>query len=173
MEAYQRINILYNENEGKEMEISKSQIHFNLKPAEKLLRSALKICEEEENLKINIKIIDRLNRLSTYNEMNLNYIIGDIYISLMNKENLFEDENENDFLLFVNKVIQFREIMKNTKLGISYNISLNNFLGRVTEDFDLDESQLNGIKLILENNKEISHKLIFNNSFSDFVFSFG
>ena len=171
MEAYQRINILYNENEGKEMEISKSQIHFNLKPAEKLLRSALKICEEEENLKINIKIIDRLNRLSTYNEMNLNYIIGDIYISLMNKENLFEDENENDLLLFVNKVIQFREIMKNTKLGISYNISLNNFLGRVTEDFDLDESQLNGIKLILENNKEISHKLIFNNSFSDFVFS--
>jgi len=167
MEAYQKINILYNENE----EIPLSQIHFNLKPAEKMLRSALKICEEEEDLKINLKIIDRLNRLSTYNEMNLNYIIGNIYISLMNKENLFDDENENDLLLFVNKVIQFREIMKNTKLGIKYNISLNNFLSRVTEDFDLDETQLNGIKTILENNKEIAHNISLKNTFSDFIFS--
>ena len=167
MEAYQKINILYNENE----EIPLSQIHFNLKPVEKMLRSALKICEEEEDLKINLKIIDRLNRLSTYNEMNLNYIIGNIYISLMNKENLFDDENENDLLLFVNKVIQFREIMKNTKLGIKYNISLNNFLSRVTEDFDLDETQLNGIKTILENNKEIAHNISLKNTFSDFIFS--
>ena len=171
MEAYQRINTLYNENEGKDIIITQSQIHFNLKPAEKLLRSALEICGEEEDLKINIKIIDRLNRLSNYNEMNLNYIIGNIYISLMNKENLFDDENENDLLLFVNKVIQFREIMKNTKLGIKYNISLNNFLGRVTEDFDLDDNQLKVIKLILENNKEISHNLPFKDTFHNFIFS--
>jgi hypothetical protein len=164
MEAYQKINTLFNED--KEMEITKSQIHFKLKPIEKILRSALKICEEEEDLKINIKIIDRLNRLSTYNEMNLNYIIGNIYISLMNKENFYDDEDENDLLLFINKVIQFREIMKNTKLGITYNISLNNFLGRIiTEDLDLDENQLNGINLILENNKEISHNLTLKNTF--------
>ena len=168
LEAYQNINNLYN---NMKEEMSKSQIHFNLKPTEKILRSALKICEEEEDIKISIKIIDRLSRLSTYNEMNLNYIIGNIYISLMNKDSLFDEKEVNDLLLFVNKVIQFREIMKSTKLGIEYNISLNDFLNTVTEDFDLDDSQLSGIKLILENNKEIIHNIPSKNTFSDFVFS--
>ena len=135
----------------------------------KKLRSVINTCQIIPNLLINRYIILKLNRGSLHNKMNLNYIIGDIYISLMNKETIFDynskDYEKNDALLFINKVIQFKDIIKSTRIGITYNNCLMKFLFKITEQIDLDEDQLKSIKLIIENNKEIDHTLIYIKSF--------
>ena len=171
MEAYKKLSIGDDSSDSKVInnKIEKESIiemseSKNLKFCEKKLRSALNICENSPELVINRKIIDKLGRLSNHNKMNLNYIIGYIYISLMNKEVLFDYEEEdfdlNDILIFVNKAIDFKDIMKNTKIGISYNDTLMKFLYRVIEQFELEEEQLNGIKAVLETNKEMQHNNI-------------
>ena len=148
---------------------NESHKNINLKYCEKKLRSVLNICQNDHDLIINRNIIDKLNRISLHNKMNLNYIIGDIYISLMNKETIFDydgkDYDKNDALLFINKVIQFKDIIKTTRIGITYNNCLMKFLFKITEQIDLDEDQLKSIKLIIENNKEIDHTLIYIKSF--------
>ena len=172
MRAYKNITNVGEENKEKNYS---DKINFSLKFCEKQLRNALQICENEPNLIINRNVIDRLSRLTLHNKMNLNYIIGDIYISLMNKEVLFDYDDEefeiNDLLIFINKVIQFKDVMNNTNIGITYNISLKTFLFKITQLFDLDEDQLNGIKLVLEEDKEINHNNILKSSFEDLITS--
>ena len=149
------------EQEDNEDENSELQKNLNLKFCEKKLRSALNICENDPSLIINRNIIDKISRISVHDKMNLNYIIGDIYISLMNKESLLDYDSKdfeiNDLLLFINKVIQFKEIIENTKIEISYNDTLVNFLKNITEEFDLGEEQLKSINEVLESNKQIEH----------------
>ena len=103
-----------------------------IKFCEKKLRAALKICESDENLVINRNILDKLSRLTEHNKINLNYVIGDIYMILMSKEDVFDYEDIdfeiNDFVLFINKVIQFKNILAHTKIEIAYNNCLMKFL---------------------------------------------
>ena len=147
--------------------------NINLKFCEKKLRSALQICENDPELIINRNIIQQIYILTQFNKMNLNYIIGKIYISLMNKETLldFNDKNFsiNDLLSFINKSILFKDIIQNTNINFDYNNSLIKFLYIVTEKYDLDEDQLNGIKSVLESNREIEHKNINTDKFEDFL----
>ena len=163
------------EEEQRNKDISESKINLYLKFCEKKLRSALRRCENDPTLVINRNIIDKLSRLSEHNKMNLNYIIGDIYILLMNKKSLFDYDSKdfeiNDLLIFTNKVIQFKDTMKNTKIGMTYNDSLKKFLFSITEEFDLEEQQLRSIKKVLEENKEIIHNNIYKTSINDLVLS--
>ena len=172
MDAYKKLSKTIKEEEE---ENNIKSVNLNLKYCEKKLRTALKICRYDKNLIINRNIIDKLSRLSLHNKMNLNYVIGDIYISLMNKDFLFDYDDENfeinDLLIFVNKVIQFKDIMNNTKIGVTYHNSLKRFLFNITQKFDLDEDQLNCIKFVLEENKEIDHTNILTSSFGDLIYS--
>ena len=152
--------------EGEEGEEEEEMIESQIKSAyhlcEKKLRSAFEICQSDPYLIINRNIIDILDRISLNNKMNLNYIIANIYISLMNKESLFDYDDEdnfetNDLLIFVNKIIQFREEIKNTCINISYDYSLKQFLLFVIDKFDLDEDQYQSIQTVLDENKEIDH----------------
>ena len=184
MEAYKKLTNAYkeksskstdNEDEEEDKDISESNINLTFKYCEKKLRSALRICEKDPNLIINRNIVDKLSRLSLHNKMNLNYIIGNIYISLMNKNSLFDYDDEefeiNDLLIFMNKVIQFKDTMKNTKIGINYNDTLIHFLVLIMEQFDLEEDQINCIDLILEENKDIDHSILHKSSFEELVSS--
>ena len=88
---------------------------------EKKLRNALNICKNDLYMIINRNIIDKLSRIALHQKINLNYILGNIFIVFMNKEYLFNYEDEdnfevNDLLLFINKVTQFRAQIKNTKI---------------------------------------------------------
>ena len=150
------------EEEENEEDMTQSQIKSDIVYCEKKLRSALKICQNDPYMIINRNIIDKLSRISLHERINLNYILGNIYISLMNREALFDYEDEenfeiNDLLIFINKVIQFREEMKNTNINISYDESLKQFLYFITEQFELEESQLKNLKKILEEETDIDH----------------
>ena len=154
-----------NEEEESDEENPKSHMNSDMENCEKKLRSALKICENDHDMIINRNIIDKLSRIAEHKKINLNYILGNIYISLMSREFLFDYEDEenfevNDLLLFINKVIHFREEMKNNKINISYDESLKNFLFFVTEQFDLEQAQLKSINKILDEETDIDHSNI-------------
>ena len=174
MDAYKKLaKIDEKEEEQEHGDITEPKNNLNLKYCEKKLWSALKICEDDPDLIINRNIIDKLSRLSLHNKMNLNYIIGEIYISLMNKDALFNYEDTdfeiNDLLIFVNKVIQFKDIMKETKIGITYSNSLKKFLLLIIQQFDLHQDQLDGIQFVLDENKEIEHNTLITSNYDDFI----
>jgi len=180
MEAYKKISVLYESinNEKDEYEkklIYESQMKICLKFCEKKLRDALSICRNDKNLVINRNIIDKLSRLTEHNKMNLNYVIGNIYMALMKKDSLFDYEDEefevNDLLLFMNKLIQFKDILINTKIGYNYRKYLIKFLSLIIENFELEEEQLLTLKQIIDQNKEIDHNNLLTRDFDDFVFS--
>ena len=151
------------EDDEEEKEDIKSQINKSIQSCEKKLRTALNICKNDPNLIINRNIIDKLSRIILNNRININYIIGNIYMALMKKKYLFDYDDDNfeinDLLLFVNKVIQFREEIQNTRISISYDYYLTQFLFFIKDQFELDEDQLEGIEQVLEENKEIDHKI--------------
>ena len=163
------------EEEESDEEKTQSQLNSDMENCEKKLRSALKICENDPDMIINRNIIDKLSRIAEHKKINLNYILGNIYISLMSREFLFDYEDEenfevNDLLLFINKVIQFREEMKNAKINISYDEALKNFLFFVTEQFDLEQAQLKSINKILDEETDIDHSnLQTKKNFNNFI----
>ena len=163
------------EEEESDEEKTQSQLNSDMENCEKKLRSALKICENDPEMIINRNIIDKLSRIAEHKKINLNYILGNIYISLMSREFLFDYEDEenfevNDLLLFINKVIQFREEMKNAKINISYDEALKNFLFFVSEQFDLEQAQLKSINKILDEETDIDHSnLQTKKNFNNFI----
>ena len=163
------------EEEESDEEKTQSQLNSDMENCEKKLRSALRICENDPEMIINRNIIDKLSRIAEHKKINLNYILGNIYISLMSREFLFDYEDEenfevNDLLLFINKVIQFREEMKNAKINISYDEALKNFLFFVTEQFDLEQAQLKSINKILDEETDIDHSnLQTKKNFNNFI----
>jgi len=163
------------EEEESDEEKTQSQLNSDMENCEKKLRSALKICENDPDMIINRNIIDKLSRIAEHKKINLNYILGNIYISLMSREFLFDYEDEenfevNDLLLFINKVIHFREEMKNAKINISYDEALKNFLFFVTEQFDLEQAQLKSINKILDEETDIDHSnLQTKKNFNNFI----
>jgi hypothetical protein len=183
MDAYKKISSWdEKENDNKEENdeeeknvIYNSKMKLNLKYCEKKLREALNILEVNKNIVINRNILDKLSRLIEHDKINLNYIIGNIYMIFMNRESAFNyddvDFEINDLVLFINKVIQFKEILINTRIGIVYNNCLMKFLLKISKEFELEEDQLKIINTILEENKMIDHKNLLQRNFDDVVYS--
>ena len=150
-----------NEEESDE-EKTESELNSDMQYCEKKLRSALNICKSDIYMIINRNIIDKLSRIALHKRINLNYILGNIYTVLMSKEFLFDYNDEdnfdvNDLLLFINKVIQFRDDIKEAKIKISYDEALKNFLFFITEQFELEKDQLKSINKVLDEDTDIDH----------------
>ena len=171
LDAYKKITNFNEDNkmnekteEEKEL-IYSTQMKLCIKYCEKKLRSALNFCQNNPNLTINRSIIDKLSRLIEQNQINLDYIIGNIYMNIMEKDNIFDYSDDNfdinDLIFFINKVIQLKDILKNMKIGIKYNKVLMKFLSQIILRFEFEEEQLNTINIIINDNKEINHKNLF------------
>ena len=71
----------------------------------------------------------------------------------------------------MNKLIQFKDILINTKIGYNYRKYLIKFLSLISEKFELEEEQLLTIKQIIDQNKEMDHNNLLTRDFDDFVYS--
>ena len=156
------------EEENEEEEMTEDKINLGIIYCEKKLRSALNICKNDPYMIINANITEKMTKISSHERENLNYILCLIYISLMNKETLFDYEDEKNFeledlLIFISDAIQLREQASQSKINHEYETTLKNFLYKISEEVDLeDEDLIKEVKNILkEPNQKNNFNLIF------------
>lgn len=123
------------------------------------MRKALEEVATAQNIFLNKNIIDKTTRISKRSKINLSLIIGQIYIQLMNKTNLFSKLNQknsldkNLIISFINEVINMNSLLKNTYLCIKYENALFEFLGNIIKEIAFDSEQLNEINVVLQEHK--------------------
>ena len=156
----------------------KSDEKLCINGCESELRNALRELESFENVFINKNIIDKMNRIINRNKINLSLIIGQIYIQLMGKKNVFSKLNQknsldkNIIISFINEVINMNSLLKNTYLGIKYENALFNFLESIIKEIPFDSEQLNEINVVLQHHKaKKEEKKLNTNSIKEFLTS--
>ncbi len=132
---------------------------LNVNECETELRKALEESTSAQNVFLNKNIIDKTMRISKRNKINLSLVIGQIYIQLMKKPNLFSKLNQknsldkNLIISFINEVINMNSLLKSTYLCIKYENALYEFLGKIIKDIAFDSEQLNEINVVLQEHK--------------------
>ena len=123
------------------------------------LRKAIAEAESAKNVFLNKNIIDKTSRIYKRNKINLSLVIGEIYIQLMNKQNLFSRLNQknsldkNIIITFINEVINMNSLLKKTYLCFKYENTLFNFLESIIKEIAFDSEQLNEINVVLQEHK--------------------
>ena len=160
------------ENNKNETEINK------INKCEEELRKALEEIKVVQNIYINKNIIDKCGRISKKNKINLSLLIGQIYIELMNKKNIFNKINQknsidkNIIISFINEVINLNYLLKKTYLGVKYENNLFNFLENIIKEIAFDSEQLNEINIVLQEHKNKKNENVLNTANSkDFLTS--
>ena len=142
------------ENQKEKEPLTKSESKINIKRCENEIRLALKTCIETKVIDLNKNILDKMGRMVRHNKINLLFIIGKIYINIMNKDYLFNPSNKNinmEILIsFCNEVISLNSLLKQTYLGNKYNQTLINFIIKIMHNYKLENEQLSVMKEILE-----------------------
>lgn len=139
---------------------------LNVNECETELRKALEEVATAQNIFLNKNIIDKTTRISKRSKINLSLIIGQIYIQLMSKTNLFSKLNQknsldkNLIISFINEVINMNSLLKNTYLCIKYENALFEFLGNIIKEIAFDSEQLNEINVVLQEHKTKKKKKI-------------
>ena len=134
---------------------------LNINACEIELRKALEEVESLQNISLNKNIIDKTSRIYKRNKINLSLLIGEIYIQLMNKKNLFArlkltEKNslgKNIVISFINEVINMNSLLKDTYLCIRYDNALYKFLENIIKEIAFDSEQLNEINIVLQEHK--------------------
>jgi len=132
---------------------------ININACEIELRKALEEIESVQNISLNKNIIDKTSRIYKRNKINLSLLIGEIYIQLMNKKNLFgrlnqkDSLNKNIIISFINELINMNSLLKDTYLCIKYDNALFNFLQNIIKEIAFDSEQLNEINIVLQEHK--------------------
>ena len=139
---------------------------ININACEIELRKALEEIESVQNISLNKNIIDKTSRIYKRNKINLSLLIGEIYIQLMNKKNLFgrlnqkDSLNKNIIISFINELINMNSLLKDTYLCIKYDNALFNFLQNIIKEIAFDSEQLNEINIVLqESSKDLLDSL--------------
>lgn len=157
--AYKNLTGFSNKSKpgDKSLKINDEKLCIN--ECESELRNALKELESFENAFINKNIMDKIHRITNRNIINLSLIIGQIYILLMSKKNIFSklnqknDLDKNIIISFINEVINMNFLLKKTYLCSKYENALFNFLENIIKDIPFDSEQLNEINIVLQQHK--------------------
>ena len=144
--------------EKKKAPKAEEEIH-KVNSCEEELRNALEELKQVQNVFVNKNIIDKISRINKKNRINLSLLIGQIYIELMNKKNIFDKINQknsidkNIIISFINEAINMNNLLKKTYLGNRYENTLFNFLENIIKEIAFDSEQLNEINVVLQEHK--------------------
>ena len=166
MEAYKKL-VGFEEKKQPPKKVDKNALKAQMEETEKKnvnaceteLRKALEEIEKVENLSLNKNIIDKTTRIYKRNKINLSLVVGQIYIQLMKKKNLFAKLNQknnldkNIIISFINEVINMNSLLKDTYLCIKYENALFNFLENIIKEIAFNSEQLNEINVVLQEHK--------------------
>ena len=178
LNAYKSLPGFSNQNRTGEKSIKKDDEKLCINECESELRNALKELDSFENVFINKNIMDKIHRITNRNIINLSLIIGQIYILLMSKKNLFSKLNQknsldkNIIISFINEVINMNFLLKKTYLCYKYENALFNFLENIIKEIPFDSEQLNEINIVLQQHKaKKEEKKLNKNSSKEFLTS--
>ena len=178
LNAYKSLTGFSNKSKTGEKSIKKEDEKLCINECESELRNALKELDSFENVFINKNIMDKIHRITNRNIINLSLIIGQIYILLMSKKNLFSKLNQknsldkNIIISFINEVINMNFLLKKTYLCYKYENALFNFLENIIKEIPFDSEQLNEINIVLQQHKaKKEEKKLNKNSSKEFLTS--
>ena len=150
----------FNEQKQEKKKASKAEEEIHkVNSCEEELRNALEELKQVQNAFVNKNIIDKISRINKKNRINLSLLIGQIYIELMNKKNIFDKINQknsidkNIIISFINEAINMNNLLKKTYLGNRYENTLFNFLENIIKEIAFDSEQLNEINVVLQEHK--------------------
>ena len=145
----------------------------NIKLCEIEMNKALDICEKNEKINLNKNILDKISRIMHYNKISILFILSKIFISLMQKNNLFEKKSDlNNIIYFMNEILNLNKILKETYIGYKLNLISQKFFEKISKEFSFEFEQSSNIKNFLKINaqKMKPYKLKLN-SFEEMLFS--
>ena len=178
LNAYKSLTGFSNKSKTGEKSIKKEDEKLCINECESELRNTLKELDSFENVFINKNIMDKIHRITNRNIINLSLIIGQIYILLMSKKNLFSKLNQknsldkNIIISFINEVINMNFLLKKTYLCYKYENALFNFLQNIIKEIPFDSEQLNEINIVLQQHKaKKEEKKLNKNSSKEFLTS--
>ena len=96
-------------------------------------------------------ILDKLSRITNYNDNKILDSIGKIYLNLLKKDNLFALENDNSIIIiFINNIINLDNLLKETTLKIRLERAKIKYLQKISNNLTLDDEQRKIIDGILD-----------------------
>ena len=111
IKAYEKLSIFSKKEKNNKNEdiVYNPDLISCLKLCEKKLRNALNILKNNKNIILNRNIMDKLSRLTEHDKININYEIGNIYMTLMKRGNIFNYRDKN---FEINDLVFFTNILK-------------------------------------------------------------
>ena len=145
----------------------------NIKLCEIEMRKALDICQKEENIILNKNILDKISRIINHQKINILLILSKIFITLMQKNNLFEKKVDlNIIIIFMNEICNLNAILKETYIGYKLNTISQKFIEKIMAQFSFELDQIRAIKNLLEINSQKMKPYKLNlNSFEEMILS--
>ena len=127
----------------------------NIKLCEIEMRKALEECEKNEKINLNKNILDKISRIIHHNKINILFILSKIFISLMQKNNLFEKKSDlNNIIYFMNEILNLNKILKETYIGYKLNLISQGFFEKISNEFSFELEQSSNIKNFLKINAQ-------------------
>ena len=145
----------------------------NIKLCEIEMRKALDICQKEENIILNKNILDKISRIINHQKINILLILSKIFITLMQKNNLFEKKVDlNIIIIFLNEICNLNAILKETYIRYKLNTISQKFIEKIMTQFSFELDQIRAIKNFLEINSQKMKPYKLNlNSFEEMILS--
>ena len=147
LETYKILSGFYNKkNEEK---------NKNIKLCEIEMRKALDECEKLDTINLNKNILDKISRIIHHNKINILFILSKIFISLMQKNNLFDKKvDTNNIIIFINEILKLNNILKETYIGHKLNLISQKFIEKISTEFSFKFEQESNIKNLLKINAQ-------------------
>ena len=147
LETYKILSGFYNKkNEEK---------NKNIKLCEIEMRKALDECEKLDTINLNKNILDKISRIIHHNKINILFILSKIFISLMQKNNLFDKKvDTNNIIIFMNEILKLNNILKETYIGHKLNLISQKFIEKISTEFSFKFEQESNIKNLLKINAQ-------------------